>query len=490
MKKLLLLISLLASLNTFSDIILRGSGDNFNITGGGYSMVPARTYNLGSGTNTLIISGSAHDMAAGSKFIIPAGATFKVYDGDPAHGGSLVLSESGPKEIVTNTIAGSNTIHLSGTFLATPTGTPGSSAPGSGTPGSGAPGTATPPTIIVDGTEIVEEDKDDVIIDVVVLPGTGAPGTGAPGTGAPGTGAPGTGGAGIGNPKKVIKSFLPRSKVALDLTKVVSKSGFKNFEAIGNEGKTDLNIVLIRNFENFKDTYSVRKYDTESNGIGLFLTKNFNKFTLGGGFGYEKSKVKYEGIFEGIKENIDSYQFMTGGKYNFTDNVEVTGILTYSHNTHNFKAPERTVKEFSFNSNIIDFQTRLSSKYSEDIGYVKPYVGLGITRVEEGAIDKLGIYKTSGTSLNATLGVYGQFALGTAVDLFGNIEYEHKFNRKSYYRERNTKTGRKIEALEYDSGLNLGLGLRYKFSKFNLTTAYELLNDKNNTFKIGFSSEF
>ena len=344
----------------------------------------------------------------------------------------------------------------------------------------------------MDGTEIVEEDKDDIIIDAVI-PGTGSIGTGGIGTGGIGIGGTGTGGIGTGgirNTEKVIKSFMPRSKVDLDLTKALSKSGFKNFESIGNEGKLDLNIVLLRNFEKFKDTYPITKYDTKSNGVGLFLTKNFDKFSLGGGFGYQKSKVKYNGIFDGIKENIDSYQFMAGGKYNFTDNVDVTSMLTYSHNTHDFKAPKRTVKDFSFNSNIIDFQTRLSSKYSEDIGYVKPYAGIGITRVEEGTIDKIGVDKATGTSANATLGVYGQFALGTTIDLFGNIEYEHKFNMNSYQRERNSKAGKKIESLNYDTGINLGLGLKYKFSKFNLTTAYELLNDKNSTFKIGLSSEF
>lgn len=289
-------------------------------------------------------------------------------------------------------------------------------------------------------------------------------------------------------PPKVI----PRSRVDLDLTKTMTTNGFKDFEKAGNDGKYELDIQYIGSLGNFKDTYRITNYDSKVNGIGLILTKNFNKFTFGGGFGYQKSKIKYKNLFEGVKENIDGYQFMAGGKYNFTDNVDVTSILTYSHNVHNFKAPEKKSLEGSkFNSNIVDFQTRLSSKYGEDnIGYVKPYVGFGITRVKEGAIDKIGAGKASGTSANATLGVYGQFALGSYVDLFGNIEYEHRFNRKSYHRERSLNAGGKIDSLEYDGGMNIGLGLRYNFSNFNLTTSYELFNDKNSVFRVGFGTKF
>ena len=115
---------------------------------------------------------------------------------------------------------------------------------------------------------------------------------------------------------------------------------------------------------------------------------------------------------------------------------------------------------------------------------------MGVTRVEEGAIDKLNASKARGTSGNANVGVYGQVALGSAVDLFGNVEYEHRFNRKSYHRDRDVKGGGKIEGLDYDGGMKLGLGLKYKFSKFNMTTAYELNDDKNSVFKVGFGGEF
>ena len=182
---------------------------------------------------------------------------------------------------------------------------------------------------------------------------------------------------------------------------------------------------------------------------------------------------------------------MLSGKFNFTENVDLSSVLTYSHNSHKYETADRVpIEGVKFNSNIIDFQTRLGSKFGGESGYVKPYVGLGVTRVEEGAIERLGANKAKGTSGNANLGVYGQVALGSAVDLFGNIEYEHRFNRKSYHGDRELAGGGKVEGLDYDGGMKLGLGLKFKLSKFNMTTAYELNDDRNNVFKVGFGAEF
>ncbi|MBF4805143.1 MAG: autotransporter outer membrane beta-barrel domain-containing protein [Pseudoleptotrichia goodfellowii] len=287
------------------------------------------------------------------------------------------------------------------------------------------------------------------------------------------------------------KVYIPRSKVDLELTKNITSSGFKSLEDAQNNNGTGLDIQYIGGVGRYTDNSQVIKYDSKSNGVALIGTKNFGNFTLGGGFGYQKSKVKYKETFDGIKENLDSYQFMLSGKYNFTENVDLASVLTYSHNSHKYENKDKVIIEgVKFNSNIIDFQTRLGSKFSGNIGYVKPYVGLGVTRVEESAIDKLNASKARGTSGNANLGVYGQVTLGSAVDLFGNVEYEHRFNNKSYHRDRDVKGGRKIEGLDYDGGMKLGLGLKYKFSKFNVTTAYELNDDRNSVFKVGFGGEF
>ncbi|RRD40703.1 autotransporter outer membrane beta-barrel domain-containing protein [Leptotrichia sp. OH3620_COT-345] len=287
------------------------------------------------------------------------------------------------------------------------------------------------------------------------------------------------------------KVYIPRSKVDLELTKNITSSGFKSLEDAQNNNGTGLDIQYIGGAGRYTDNSQVIKYDSKSNGVALIGTKSFGNFTLGGGFGYQKSKVKYKETFDGIKENLDSYQFMLSGKYNFTENVDLASVLTYSHNSHKYENRNKVAIEGTkFNSNIIDFQTRFGSKFSGNTGYVKPYIGLGVTRVEEGAIDKLNASKARGTSGNANVGVYGQVALGSAVDLFGNVEYEHRFNRKSYHRDRDVKDGSKIEGLDYDSGMKLGLGLKYKFSKFNMTTAYELNDNKNNVFKVGFGAEF
>ena len=317
--------------------------------------------------------------------------------------------------------------------------------------------------------------------DTTLPPSAPAPAPSVPG--APGTpNVPSTPGT---------KKYIPRSKVDLELTKNITSSGFKSLEDAKNDNGVGFDVQYIGGAGRYTDNSQAVKYDSKSNGVALVGTKNFGNFTLGGGFGYQKSKVKYKETFDGIKENLDSYQFMLNGKYNFTENVDLAGVLTYSHNSHKYENRNKVAIEGTkFNSNIIDFQTRLGSKFSGNSGYVKPYIGLGVTRVEEGAIDKLNASKARGTSGNANVGVYGQVALGSAVDLFGNVEYEHRFNRKSYHRDRDVKGGGKIEGLDYDGGMKLGLGLKYKFSKFNMTTAYELNDDKNSVFKVGFGGEF
>ena len=256
------------------------------------------------------------------------------------------------------------------------------------------------------------------------------------------------------------KIYMARSKVALDLAKNITSSGFRSLENAGNGNGTDLDIQYIGGAGNYTDNSQVVKYDSKSNGVSLIGTKSFGKFTLGAGFGYQKSNVKYKERFNGIKEKIDSYQFMLSGKFNFTENVDLSNVLTYSHNSHKYETADRVP------------------------------IGLGVTRVEEGAIERLGANKAKGTSGNANLGVYGQVALGSAVDLFGNVEYEHRFNRKSYHGDRELAGGGKVEGLDYDGGMKLGLGLKFKLSKFNMTTAYELNDDRNNVFKVGFGAEF
>ena len=293
-------------------------------------------------------------------------------------------------------------------------------------------------------------------------------------------------------PATSAKYYIPRSKVDLDLTRNVTASGFTGLENAGNsESGTNLDIQYIGNIGRYTDNSNEVKYNTTSNGGAILGTKKFGNVTIGGGFGYQDSKVKYKENFDGIKENLGSYQFMLSGRYNFTENVDLSSVLTYSHNSHKYSSNGIFQDDIKFNSKIIDFQTRLGSKYAGNIGYVKPYIGLGITSVREGAIDGLGLQKASGTSANATLGVLGEVALGSAVDLFGNIEYQYRFNKKSYHRDRSFVNGSGyVEGLDYDSPFNLGVGLRYKFNSFNMTTAYEYKGLSDNVFKVGFGVEF
>lgn len=439
MKKLLLLGALILSVNSFSAV-------NLNIDGGTFS---AGTSISGGSTYTVNHSGSITYTTAtsyierGTYFDVQPGATFTITNA----AGNQIFSGTGPFGISLYTnLTGAETVLGNAANVTTPIASfiPAYPVVPSPTP------TPTPvPT---------------------PLP-TPSP-----------TPTPGA---------STSKIYMARSKVALDLAKNITSSGFRSLENAGNGNGTDLDIQYIGGAGNYTDNSQVVKYDSKSNGVSLIGTKSFGNFTLGAGFGYQKSNVKYKERFNGIKEKIDSYQFMLSGKFNFTENVDLSSVLTYSHNSHKYETADRVpIEGVKFNSNIIDFQTRLGSKFGGESGYVKPYVGLGVTRVEEGAIERLGANKAKGTSGNANLGVYGQVALGSAVDLFGNVEYEHRFNRKSYHGDRELAGGSKVEGLDYDGGMKLGLGLKFKLSKFNMTAAYELNDDRNNVFKVGFGAEF
>ena len=297
----------------------------------------------------------------------------------------------------------------------------------------------------------------------------------------------------LGNSAKPkIELEIPRSKVDLDLMKNSRSSIYRSMENSSSKGM-NLNAVYIGNFgTDYKDKGSNVNYSSTSNGILISAMKNFDKFSLGGGFGYQKSKVKYKREFDGIEEKIDSYQFILNGKYNFNENIDLMGVMTYSANKHKFKNQDRRVfmQDAQYNSTIWDFDTRLGYKYRGEKGYLKPYVGVGITSVHEGEITKINAGKSSETSVNGVLGVYGQIELGK-FDLFGNVEYERKLSGNSYHGKRDYGTGYEMKALKYSkSAINLGIGAKYKISSSsNIGLEYEMLNTKNGAFKLSYSLE-
>ena len=205
-------------------------------------------------------------------------------------------------------------------------------------------------------------------------------------------------------------------------------------------------------------------------------------------------RTKYREKFDGIKENLDSYQFMISGGYNFTKDTDLSSVLTYSHNKHKYNSSSLKYTAYDdakYNSKVIDFQMRLGSKFSSNESYIKPFIGFGITNVTENEIEKLGLDKAKGTSANATIGAYGQLALSSSVNLFGNLEYEHRFSNKSYHRDRNFKNiSGKMEALDYDGIFNAEVGVKFKLSRFDVTTSYELRDIHNHLFKVGFGVKF
>ncbi len=293
-------------------------------------------------------------------------------------------------------------------------------------------------------------------------------------------------------PKPKVVLEIPRSRVDMDLMKNSRSSIYRSMENSTSKG-TSLNAVYIGNFgTDYKDKESDVKYSSSSNGVLVSAMKNFDKFSLGGGFGYQKSKIDYKNEFEGIDEKIDSYQFILNGKYNFNENVDLMNVLTYSINKHKFKNENGRVfmHNAKYNSAIWDFDTRLGYKYKGEKGYLKPYVGVGITSVHEGEIAKIKADKSSETSVNGVLGVYGQVELGK-FNLFGNVEYERKLSGNSYHGKRDYGKNYEMKELKYSkSAVNLGVGAKYKISPAsNISVEYEMMNSKNGAFKISYSLE-
>mgnify|MGYP000847964864 FL=1 len=286
---------------------------------------------------------------------------------------------------------------------------------------------------------------------------------------------------------------MPRSKVDLDLTKAARSTIYKNLEN-SKDGQYKIDIAYMGNYGGkYKDKESNVQYDSDTEGVLADVSKDFGKFSLGTVFGSQKSKVNYKGKFSNVKEKITSSQFGLNGKYDFNDNIDLTGNLIYSSNKHAFDTNTGlgAIANAKYKSKILDFSVKAGYKFLFDNGYVKPYAGLGITKVKEGSIDKLHISNTSKTISEGIVGVYGEKSFGK-LDLFGNLEYEQRFNKKSYHSEREYSRRYTIAPLNYASGtINVEAGLKYNISdNFKIKTSYELRDSKNSLLKLGFGAEF
>ena len=444
MKKLLLLGALVISANTFSAASIVGGGLNINA---GTNITGSTSWNLGTGTNTVTATGGS-TISAGNKFIVPAGGTLNIVTDS-----GTVQTYTGPTTVTLTTPLNvgvtSATIASVASTGATPT-TPATSTTPS-TPST--PATPTTPTTPV------------------------APST--PTTPATTGTIPTVQGA--------------RSRVDYDLTKVATANSFKDLEQAKKENGFNLNIQYLGNAGSYDQDL---KYNSKTNGAILSGTKRFGNFTLGAGVGVENSTVKYKKSFDGVKEKLDSYQVSLSGKYDFTDNIDLASALTYGSNKHKYN----NYNNVKFDSNVLDFQTRLGYKFRDDTDentYVKPYIGLGVTSVKEDGftVGNISYGSAKRSSGNATAGIYGQTKVG-ALDLYGNLEYEQRFSKKSYHGERKISSNgvevAKLAGLDYDQGVfNLGLGAKYNVSdNFNLSAGYELYDTKNSVFKVGLGLQF
>ena len=144
-----------------------------------------------------------------------------------------------------------------------------------------------------------------------------------------------------------------------------------------------------------------------------------------------------------------------------------------------------------YKSKIMDFDAKLGYKYYFNNGYIKPYFGLGVTKVDEGKIEKIGASETSKSGMNASIGILGQVIFGK-FDLYGNIEYEYRFNKDSYHSKRDFSSLYEIAPLNYSRGVvNLETGINYKINdRFKINMGYGLRETKNGMLKLGFETQF
>lgn len=286
---------------------------------------------------------------------------------------------------------------------------------------------------------------------------------------------------------------MPRSKVDLDLTKLARNSAYKNLTDTDGQ-EFNVNVSAIGNYGgDYKDRSGGVKYDHKSDGILLGASKRVDDLTLGVIFGYQKSDAWYEGKFDGVKENIKSYELGLAGRYDFNENVDLAVNLTYSTNDHKFETNNGfgAIHGAKYKSQIWDFSTRAGYKFLFENGYIKPYLGLGAIRVNEDAISRLKFGSASKTAPNGTAGIYAIKAFGD-LQIFANAEYEHRFSGDSYHASRKYSDRYDVEGLDYSSGVfNGAIGLKYKiFQSVGLSASYELSESKNSLARAAFDVEF
>ena len=286
---------------------------------------------------------------------------------------------------------------------------------------------------------------------------------------------------------------MPRSKVDLDLTKLARNSAYKNLTDTDGQ-EFNVNVSAIGNYGgDYKDRSGGVKYDHKSDGILLGASKRVDDLTLGVIFGYQKSDAWYEGKFDGVKENIKSYELGLAGRYDFSENVDLAVNLTYSTNDHKFETNNGfgAIHGAKYKSQIWDFSTRAGYKFLFENGYIKPYLGLGAIRVDEDAISRLRFSSASKTAPNGTAGIYAIKAFGD-LQIFANAEYEHRFSGDSYHASRKYSDRYDVEGLDYSSGVfNGAIGLKYKIlQSVALSASYELSESKNSLARAAFDVEF
>lgn len=289
-----------------------------------------------------------------------------------------------------------------------------------------------------------------------------------------------------------VMTEMPRSKVDLDLAKALQANAYRNLEET-EDGAYRIDVAYMNNFGgNYKDKVSNVQYDGQSNGVQLNVSKDLGDFVVGVALGYQQSDVRYNGKYNGVSEDIKSYQVGINAMYNASEHIDVAASVLYAANKHQFATRNGlgAMAGAEYTSGVWDFGTRVGYKWLADRGYIKPYLGVGMTHLREGRIGKLNFSDTARACLNGSVGAMAAQRLGRFL-LSGEVTYEQRFDGASYHSKRTYNTRYELAPLSYASGvINVEAGVGYRISdRWSARLAYELRESKYSVAEVGIAAQ-
>lgn len=324
MKKMLFIMALIVSANSYSAISISGGAISGNYSfsnnsSGGKDLSGVLSF---TGNNPIIDLTTVNDtIKAGTKFILVPNQTVRV---KTLYGWKNIINNSnvngyyqfnydlqgghqGPQDAFTNSCFDPTGADVCQAFLPNQPVPPANNPPGNNPPANNPP--KRPDKVEVDFSEQ-----------------TGIPHTELPD-------------GGFYDEKETgeVVLYIPRSRVNLDLVRNIKATTLKNLEKSKENGYT-IDAEYIGGLGGlYKDKSEKIKYSSNSNGMSLTGTRNFGPLTLGATFGYQESEVKYKNHLNNVREDIDTYQLGLSFRHNFTKEIDLTLSATYGKGKHKFK---------------------------------------------------------------------------------------------------------------------------------------------------------